>query len=435
MHRVRLRRVAGIICVGIAASSAATAVASGGAGTLDRSFGDHGKVLTRFKHRTGRQSFGHPGVPGAYSVLVDSKNRAVAIGTADEKFALARYKPNGRLDRSFSGNGKVTTQVSVNHREPLSRAYAGAIDSRGRIVVAGSAWGKPSGYWIALARYKPNGQLDRSFGDQGEVRTLIGGRATEAWARAVVIDPKGRIVVAGLGPGDAQAVLRYKPNGKLDPSFGTNGTVTTGDINGAESVAIDSQRRIVTGSYSTLGGRASDFALARYEPDGTLDPSFGDGGKVVTHAGGRDELHSIAVDSQDRIVAAGESRPPGGSLHFAIARYLENGSLDGSFGDGGEVDPDFEGHNLAHDVSIDSRGRIVAAGRAGTLGHRKFALARYLPDGRLDPTFSHDGKAITTFGNGKSVQGANGVAIDSKHRIVAAGFARGRFALARYHGQ
>src|SRR3954469_24466840 len=108
----------------------ASALAGPASGDLDRSFGDHGKVLTRFKHRHGRTSFGHPNlVPRANAVLIDSKNRVVAVGTADEKFALARYKPNGRPDRSFSGNGKVTTQVSARHkqRDRLSRAYAGAI--------------------------------------------------------------------------------------------------------------------------------------------------------------------------------------------------------------------------------------------------------------------------------------------------------------------
>jgi uncharacterized delta-60 repeat protein len=227
-------------------------------------------------------------------------------------------------------------------------------------------------------------------------------------------------------------LARYEPNGKLDRSFGTGGKVSTpfADFDGAQSVAIDSRGRIVAGGFTVR-----DVALARYEPDGTLDTSFGGDGKVVTNFEGTDEAHSLAIDSQDRIVVSVESRKAGHSRHFGVARYSEDGSLDGSFGDRGEATTDFEGRSVAEDVSIDSRGRIVAAGRAATPGHRKFALARYLAGGGLDPTFSHDGKAITTFGNGKRVQGANGVAIDSKHRIVAAGYAGGRFALARYHGQ
>ena len=342
MQGVRLRRVAAIICVGIAAASAATALASGGAGSLDRSFGHHGKVLTRFKHRNGRQSFGHHNlVPRANAVLVDSKNRAVAIGTADGKFALARYKPSGSLDRSFSGNGKVTTQVSANHKrdERLSRAYAGAIDSHGRILAAGVAFGDLFGERIGLARYKPNGHLDRSFGDHGEVRTLIGSKYGGDWAQAVTIDPDGRIVVAGTGPpGNSWMLARYKPNGKLDRSFGAHGTIATPftDYDGALSIAIDSQGRIVAGGFAKR-----DLALARYEPNGKLDPSFGDGGKVRTNFPGQASANSIAIDSQGRIVATVDSREPDKVRRFTVARYSEDGSLDGSFGDGGVVTTDF----------------------------------------------------------------------------------------------
>lgn len=433
MQGIRLRRVAGIICVAIAASIAATALASGGAGSLDRSFGDRGKVVTRFKHGPGHRSYGHPNfVPRAYSVLIDSRNRVVAVGTAAQKFALARYKPNGRLDRSFSDNGKVTTQLSVRHRRRnrLSRAYAGAIDSHGRILAAGVAFTKLTLQRIALARYKPNGHLDKSFGNGGEVRTRF--NRYDAGARAVALDSKGRIVVAGFGPGDSFALARYEPSGELDQTFGTGGKVLTpfGDFDGAQSIAIDSRERIVAGGFT---GR--NVALARYEPDGTLDPSFGSDGKVVTNFEGTDEANSLAIDSQDRIVAAVESRKPGQVRRFGVARYSEDGALDGSFGNGGEVTTEFADRSEAQDVAIDTRGRIVVAGRAASHRHRKFALARYLSDGELDPTFSHDGKTITTFGSGRRVQGANGMAIDHKGRIVAAGYARGKFALARYLGR
>jgi uncharacterized delta-60 repeat protein len=431
MQGVRLRRVAAIICVAIVASGVATALASGGAGSLDRSFGDSGKVLTRFKHRFGQHGGGHHAVaPHANSVLIDSRNRMVAVGAGAQKFALARYKPNGHLDRSFSGDGKVTTQVSTLHRDARSEAYAGAIDSHGRIVAAGVAFTKLYLQRIALARYKPNGHLDKSFGKGGEVRARF--TKFDAGARAVAIDSRGRIVVAGFGPGNSWGLARFKPNGKLDRSFGENGTLITPftDYDEAESIAIDSQGRIVAGGYAKR-----DLGLARYEPNGHLDPSFGDGGMVRTNFPGLASADSIAIDPQGRIVAAVDSREPGNVRRFAVARYSEDGSLDGSFGDGGEVTTDFGGRSVAQDVAIDGRGRIVVAGRSASSGHRKFAIARYLPDGNLDPAFSHDGKVITTFGSGKAVQGANGVTIDHNGRIVSAGYARGRFALARYMGR
>jgi uncharacterized delta-60 repeat protein len=429
------RRIAPAWCVVVTLALAGTALASGGPGTLDRSFGDRGRVLTKFEHRNGRTSFGHPNlVPRAYSVLVDAKNRAVAVGTADQKFALARYKPNGHLDHSFSDNGKVTTQLSARHKKKnrLSRAYAGAIDSHGRIVAAGLALGDLSGDRIALARYKSSGHLDRSFGDHGEVRTLIGSRFGGCSARAVAIDSDGHIVVAGSGQADSWLLARYKPNGKLDRSFGAGGSVTTpfsNDFDGAESVAIDSQGRIVAGGFAKR-----DVALARYEPNGSLDPSFGNGGKVRTNFPGEVEARSIALDLQGGTVAALESREPANVRHFALARYRDDGSLDGSFGNGGEVTTDFGGHSVAESVSLDKSGRIVVAGRATGPGQRRFALARYLPDGELDPAFSHDGKKTTTFGSGNETQGANGTAIDRRGRIVAAGYLRGKFALARYLG-
>jgi uncharacterized delta-60 repeat protein len=425
---IRLRPAATLACLAAALAIASAAIASSDAGTLDRSFGEHGKVLTRFAFRAGHPR--HIFLPRATSVVIDSRNRAVGVGTANRKFALARYTKDGNLDHSFSGNGKVETQVSARHRDAYSKAYAGAIDSHGRILAAGFATAKLYSLRIALARYKPNGDLDKSFGDNGEVRTAIKGN--EAWARAVAIDSEGRIVVAGIGPGDSFVLARYKPNGKLDKSFGAKGTVSTyfTDFDGAEAIAIDSRGRIVAGGYAKR-----DLALARYEPDGKLDPSFGDDGKVRTNFPGLAEADSVAMDSQDRIVAAVDSHQPGNAHHFALARYSEDGSLDGSFGNGGEVTTDFEGSSsVAQDVAIDARGRIIAAGRAASPGHRKFALARYLPDGELDPAFSHDGKTFTTFGSGKKVQGADGVAIDHRGRVVAAGYAGSRFALARYVG-
>jgi uncharacterized delta-60 repeat protein len=434
VHRVRLGGVAGIVCVGIVASIAATALASDGAGALDRSFGDHGKVLTRFEH-----GFGHPlstFLPHANAVVIDSGDRVVAIGTADRRFALARYKSDGDLDRSFSENGKVKTQVSPRHRGAYSKAYAGAIDSHGRIVVAGFATAKLYEGRFALARYKPDGHLDRSFGHDGKVTTDL--RLGDGWAYAVAIDSRDRIVAAGIGgiSGDF-ALIRYESDGQLDRSFGMNGRVMT-DFGGEErafSLAIDSQGRIVAGGFTQERRHPSDFALARYEPDGTLDSSFGSGGKVVTNFAGRDYVRSIAIDSEDRIVGAGESGRPGDFRHFALARYSEDGSLDGSFGTGGRVTTDFEDRSRAEGVAIDSRGRIVGAGPASSPGHRKFAMARYTPNGDLDARFSHDGRTITTFGSGKRVQGAEGVAIDSRQRVVAAGYAGGRFALARYLGR
>jgi uncharacterized delta-60 repeat protein len=328
--------------------------------------------------------------------------------------ALAQAKP-GDLDRSFGDGGKVRTGFCGGYASP----YSVATDSRGRIVVGGqNTWSEA----FCLDRFRLNGSLDPSFGSGGEVRTDFG---AAGGVRAVAIDSQGRIVAAGFGRqsgGDRDlALARYEPNGALDPSFGTGGTVTTdlGGGNVAASVAIDSQGRIVV--------LADDgVTLARYGPDGSLDPSFGAGGTVTTDLGSRGDANSVAIDSRDRIVAAGYSCVSNSACDFALARYNPSGQPDHSFSGNGKVTTDFGRTAGVGSVAIDSRDRIVAAG-FGQRHHRYgFAVARYARSGRLDASFSGDGEVITSF---KDSASANSVGIDSRGRIVAAGYG---YQVARY---
>ena len=158
----------------------------------------------------------------------------------------------------------------------------------------------------------------------------------------------------------------------------------------ANSLAIDSGDRIVAaGSSTDLPGTA--FALARYEPNGDLDPSFGSGGTMTTGFGGEGIAYSVAIDSQGRIVAAGGTTEANGE--FALARYEPNGGLDPSFGSDGKVTTHFRSEGIAHSVAIDSRDRIVAAGaRCIDYPDCDFAIARYKPNGSLDRSFSRNGK-------------------------------------------
>jgi uncharacterized delta-60 repeat protein len=419
------RRVAahksGLAFAVVLAALVASAPSLAAIGDLDPSFSKNGKVMTDF----GGNNF-------ASSVAIDAQGRLVVAGRSGggAHFALARYTRDGSLDTSFSGNGKVRTDFGAYY------AISVAIDSQNRIVVAG--YGNAGGRF-ALARYKPNGSLDTSFSGDGLVRTAIG---DYAWSRSVAIDPQDRVVVAGqsisrLPPGDLRgydfALARYKPDGSLDGSFGADGKVTTdfsGGNDSAHSIAIDSQGRIVAAGFNgTPESELGDFALARYKPNGSPDPSFGTGGKVTTHIGGSASARSATIDSQGRIVAAGEAQHVLGSNDFALARYNPNGSLDTSFSGNGTVMTDFGNSDVANSVAIDSQGRIVAAGYKGD--GFSFALARYKPNGRLDSSFGGDGRVRTHFKGGA---GAYSVAIDSKSRIVAAGGASRAFALARYIG-
>ena len=215
--------------------------------------------------------------------------------------------------------------------------------------------------------------------------------------------------------------------GDLDPSFGGGGKVVTdlgGDVGGEIlSEVIDFRGRIVVAGFSGTPTASHYVTLARYRPNGSLDPSFGVGGVAVTDLVGTG--FSVAIDRVGRIVIAGTARGASGSTDFVVARYHSDGSPDGSFGGRRWVVTDFGGIDYARSVAIDSHGRgIVAAGQRG-LDRGWWVLARYMPDGSLDPSFSGDGKAITGFGAVGSRARATSALIDSRNRIFVGGYLYG----------
>ncbi|MGB4269457.1 MAG: delta-60 repeat domain-containing protein [Spirochaetota bacterium] len=281
-------------------------------GSLDTSFGNGGIVTTPIG--TGDDS--------TYAIAIQSDGKIVVAGFANlssnNDFALARYNYDGSLDTNFGTGGKVTTNFSSN----ADFGQAIAIDTYGRIVVAGYC--NSSDLDFALARYYSNGSLDSSFGTNGIVKTNFGSGGDTA--RAVVIDAYGRIVAAGdafMGSNNDFAFARYYSNGSLDIGFGNNGKLTTTIGSGhdsARAIAIDSNGRIVVAGYAN-NGTNYDFALARYNPDGTLDTTFGNGGIVTTDFGvGDDQAFCLAIDANGKIVVAGKARN-GSNMDFALARY------------------------------------------------------------------------------------------------------------------
>ena len=206
----------------------------------------------------------------------------------------------------------------------------------------------------------------------------------------------GKIVVVGdAGGGGAFALARYNPNGSLDPSFSGDGRQTTdfGDFGVARGVALQGGKIVAVGI-----GDAGDFALARYNPNGSLDPSFSGDGKQTTDFGGSDEASGVALQGDGKIVAVGRDGPG----DFALARYNPNGSLDTSFSGDGKQTTDFGDFDGANGVALQGNGKIVVVGVGGT---GNFALARYNPNGSLDPSFSGDGRQTTDFGGAATGRG------------------------------
>jgi len=268
------------------------------------------------------------------------------------------------------------------------------------------------------------GDLDSSFGGDGLVLTDFPGASDEV-ANDVAIQSDGKIVVAGRTNADF-ALVRYNTDGSLDTSFGGDGLVVT-DIginspDAAFALAIQPDGKIVV-----AGNVGADIALARYNVNGSLDTSFGIGGVVITDVlpGSADAAFDVAIQSDGKIVVAGST-----NADFMIARYEADGDLDLDFGLLGVALTDIStgSEDVAFGVVIQPDGRIVAAGRAAN----DFALARYETDGDLDATFDGDGRVTTDF-PGSSLDGAFDLALQVDGKIVAAGTSDADIALARYN--
>jgi uncharacterized delta-60 repeat protein len=423
----RRGRRAVVLVLASALALAVSVVALAAPGDLDRTFSGDGKVRTNFT----------PAADGAGGVAIQTDGKIVAVGTAGStsregpNFALARYRADGTLDSSFGVDGKVTTRFRYQ-----SWALDVAIQTDGKIVAVGQTDPK-----LALARYNPDGTLDTTFDGNGKA-TLAFPPLDHASAAGVAIQADGKIVVAGEAwceetfltcheeeSGDF-AVARFEADGTLDASFSQDGWLTT-DISGDDigsAVTLQADGKIVVvGGVNNQSGLA-DFGLVRYNNDGTLDSTFGDGGRARTDFGGSgvDRADALAIQADGKLVAAGRA---GGK--FALVRYDSDGTPDAGFGRAGKVTTNLTSKlDFAYGVAIQATGKIVAAGRAGS----RFGVARYTAGGLLDTTFGGDGKVMTDFT--PQHDAAFDVALQATGKIVLAGnagvFDDGRFALTRY---
>lgn len=343
--------------------------------------------------------------------------------------ALVRYNFDGSLDASFGSGGKVISILSASDDE----IYAIAIQPDGKIVTAGEGF-----FAFIVARFNADGSRDRSFGGAGQVRPTRGISS----ARAVAVQADGKIVVAGWGWGpiignDDFILVRLNPDGSPDSSFGTNGVVST-DFNKVDqvySMAIQSDGRIVLGGTTQIqSGVKSFFALARYNVDGTPDNSFGVNGKVTTEFFSFSGISSLALGQGNKIVAAGYTTIGHFLLRdFALARYHSDGSLDSTFDFDGLVTTDFSGNrDEIKDIAMQADGRIVAAGVSYQTSS-DFVVLRYNQNGSLDNTFGLNGRIDTDFFGTNDF--AATLVIQPQGEIVVAGSADSSvFALARYKG-
>jgi uncharacterized delta-60 repeat protein len=346
-------------------------------GSLDPTFEDDGMATAAFG-TCDAWAFGLGVLPNGKIVLGGASYGRLAgdeCGT-EVDFALARFNRDGSLDTSFDGDGRLTTDFGAAADGSLEEIHGLAVRPQGTITAVGVVSGGQGNF--GLARYNPDGTLDNSFDGDGKVVTDFGGGEDPS---SVAITPTGQIVVVGLVsfPGTADfGVARYNSDGSLDTSFDGDGKVTTdfgtdgdGSLEEARDVAIESNGRIVAVGATHVSFQ-DDFAVARYNSDGSLDASFDGDGKVTTDFGISETARAVSTYPNGNIVAAGGTG--GGATDFALARYKSDGSLDLSFDADGRVVTDFGAQEYAFGVAIQTDGSIVAAGPASG----DFAVARYL---------------------------------------------------------
>jgi uncharacterized delta-60 repeat protein len=260
--------------------------------------------------------------------------------------------------------------------------------------------------------------------------------------RALVVQPDGKLVAAGratINDSNDFAVARYHPDGNLDTSFGVDGKITTtfgtGYERGLAMVLQPDGKIVVAGAVYVDDPNviSPDFGLARFNPDGSLDATFGVGGKVTTDFGGFDQIRALLLLPDGKILAAGPATPSG-NLDFGLARYNPDGSLDTTFGNNGLVSTDFGSLDRAYALLLQPDGQIVAAGASTFRGREVSAMARYHPDGRLDPGFGNGGKAIADFGRSSQIRVL--LFDPDEGKIIAGGISGTNladFSLERYH--
>lgn len=402
-----------VTVLALAVSLLTQVVAHAADGDLDPTFGTGGKQFVDFHGQT----------DDGWAVAIQSDGKIVVAGRSTPApiaadYAVARLNVDGSLDPTFGDGGLVTTEAAR-----FSEARAVVIQPDGKILIAGVAHSALDDDF-GLARYNSDGSLDTGFGNGGLVQTRfrpIGEGTFQESVSAIVLQSDGRIVAAGVSDLDF-ALARYNVDGSPDTSFGTdgNGRVVTplGSAERIRGAALQADGRLVV-----AGGTAGDFALARYNVDGTLDTTFGSAGIVITDIGGaQDEARSVAILGDGRIVAFGTTAT-GDVADFALARYNSDGSIDAAFGSGGLVTTDFANSvELAAGMALQADGRIVAVGTSSIPDSptgSDFAVARYNADGLLDSTFGSAGLVTTDMATSFDVMG--GVAIQADGGIVVAG--------------
>ncbi|GAB3021526.1 T9SS type A sorting domain-containing protein [Spirosoma pulveris] len=360
-------------------------------GSLDTSLSDDGKLTSFFPYTNTHFT----------SSVVQPDGKVVAAGYTYQNrlsfssnvFVVVRYNTDGTLDKTFSDDGIQTTDFGLR-----SESVANAVILQGnKIIVAGYSYDSDNNNNVdfAVARYNADGTPDNTFSGDGKLLTDLGPSSNDF--TQTIFSQGDKLIAAGYSynyeTGIGITLVRYNADGSLDNTFSGDGIQTTsfgtGGIN-ANALALQGDKLLVAGSNYNSETSALEFLIARYNADGSLDPSFGGTGIVTTDFGAGSSVFAKLIRVQgDRISVIGYKS---GETEVAVARYNLNGTLDNSFGQNGKRVSPFPNGSTANITAIVGQddGKFIAGGNVTdpVTYQQTFALARYNSDGSPDNSFT-----------------------------------------------
>ena len=375
-------------------------------GTLDTTFNGNGKVVTTFGDYDST----------VHSIAVQNDGKIITGGTVfNHEFSqigLARYNNDGSLDSKFGAGGKVVSSF-LDVKMSLNSIV---LQSNGKIIGAGIIYNNYTDSQFFLIRYNSNGTLDKKFGVNGIIiKNSIN-------VNSLTIQSDDQIIASGFSFDETNRdfkLMRFDRNGKLDTTFGVKGiaTASIGDRDLGYDVALQSNGKIILSGtvHNTSGAYNSDIVIMRFNKNGKLDTTFGINGKTLIDNNDIDEVRSIKIQSDDKILFTGWSSFP---YNFMIERLLPNGHVDADFGIQGKVATNITFNESLEGIEIQADGKIIIAGSYENSGEPKIALARYDSLGNLDSNFGENGYAITPI---STVSQANSLKLQADGRIIVGG--------------
>lgn len=412
-------------------------------GGLDRTFGAAGTVVP-----TVVLNLPDTSVPATIGIQSDGRilvGSTVHFAAGDTDFAVFRLNTDGSIDTTFGTGGLTRISFDLGGAK-VDTLSALAVTSDDRIVLAGTAERGSGNTDFAVARLTAAGQPDPAFNGTGmqTVAFDLGGTKADV-ASSVAVDSQGRILVAGAAiqptAGDWDfAVARLTPGGKLDDTFNGNGRATVAfDLAGgtledkANGVAAGPNDTVILVGNVNAGGADVDAGVARFTSAGGLDKTFdGDGSRVygldiIGTTKANTAVGVVARDDGSIVFAGTVARTAAGDTDFYVGRLLASSTPDSTFGGSGFVPAGFSLGGVKQDsaaaVAVDFLGRVVVAGAVEISGSDfDFGVVRFLADGTLDPSFDLDGGQQVPFDTGgTSGDFATALALQPDGRILLAG--------------